>query len=93
MASSRATNGGAEQTVAIMDAMDDPNAEADLATYHRRFGLPVRATAKGCLCRVDEHGGINYPRPDHDWAGEMSIDLDMVSAVAPQASTKRPKGI
>jgi hypothetical protein len=93
VASWLAANSGAEQTVTITDAMDDPNAEADLATYHRRFALPARATAKDCLCRVDEHDGTNYPRPDHDWACEMSPDLDMVCAVAPQASTKRPKGI
>ncbi len=31
--------GGAGQTVAIVDAYDDPNAEADLGTYRTQYGL------------------------------------------------------
>ena len=41
-------NGGAGQTVAIVDAFDDPSAEADLATYRAQFGLPPCTTANGC---------------------------------------------
>ena len=32
--------GGTHGTVAIIDAQDDPNAEADLAVYRQQFGLP-----------------------------------------------------
>ncbi|SEM81988.1 hypothetical protein SAMN05414137_16512, partial [Streptacidiphilus jiangxiensis] len=42
-------NGGAGQTVAIVDAQDDPNAEADLATYRSQYGLPACTTANGCF--------------------------------------------
>src|SRR5437899_11795765 len=31
---------GAGQTVAIVDAYDDPNAESDLSVYRSQFGLP-----------------------------------------------------
>ncbi|HEY2673619.1 MAG TPA: hypothetical protein VGJ07_25045, partial [Rugosimonospora sp.] len=34
------TYAGAGQTVAIVDAYDDPNAEADLAVYRAQYGLP-----------------------------------------------------
>jgi N-acetylneuraminic acid mutarotase len=78
-------NGGASQTVAIVDAYDDPNAEADLATYRAQYGLPACTTANGCFRKVDENGGTSYPLPNANWAGEISLDLDMVSAVAPQA--------
>ena len=78
-------NGGAGQTVAIVDAFDDPNAEADLAVYRAQFGLPACTTANGCFRKVDQRGGTNYPPPDAGWAGEISLDLDMVSAVAPAA--------
>ncbi|MGH3416915.1 MAG: carboxypeptidase regulatory-like domain-containing protein, partial [Actinocrinis sp.] len=79
------TGGGAGQTVALVDAFDDPNAEADLAVYRSQFGLPDCTTANGCFSKVDQSGGGNYPAPDPDWSGEISLDLDMVSAIAPQA--------
>ncbi len=54
-------NGGAGQTVAIVDAFDDPTAEADLAVYRAQFGLPECTTANGCFRKVDQRGGTNYP--------------------------------
>jgi N-acetylneuraminic acid mutarotase len=77
--------GGAGATVAIIDAFDDPNAEADLAVYRAQFGLPACTTANGCFRKVDQRGGTSYPPPNSGWAGEISLDLDMVSAVAPAA--------
>ena len=77
-------SGGSGQTVAIVDAQDDPNAEADLATYRSQYGLPACTTANGCFKKVDENGGTSYPTADSGWAGEISLDLDMVSAVCPQ---------
>ncbi len=78
-------NGGAGQTVAIVDAFDDPTAEADLAIYRQQFGLPPCTTANGCFRKVDQRGGTSYPPPDAGWAGEISLDVDMVSAAAPAA--------
>ncbi|WP_200823468.1 carboxypeptidase regulatory-like domain-containing protein [Actinacidiphila yanglinensis] len=78
-------DGGAGATIAIVDAYDDPTAEADLAVYRQQFGLPACTAESGCLRKVDEHGGANYPAADEGWAGEISLDLDMVSAVAPNA--------
>jgi subtilase family serine protease len=75
--------GGAGQTVAIVDAMDDPNAESDLAAYRSQYGLPACTTANGCFSKIDENGGTNYPTADSGWAGEISLDVDMVSAVCP----------
>jgi hypothetical protein len=77
-------SGGSGATVAIVDAQDDPNAEADLATYRSQYGLPSCTTANGCFRKVDQNGGTNYPSADSGWAGEISLDLDMVSAVCPQ---------
>jgi subtilase family serine protease len=79
------SGGGAGQTVAIVDAQDDPNAESDLAAYRSQYGLPACTTANGCFKKVDENGGTNYPSADSGWAGEISLDLDMVSAIAPKA--------
>jgi subtilase family serine protease len=74
---------GSGQTVAIVDAFDDPNAESDLATYRSQFGLPPCTTANGCFRKVDQRGGTRFPRTNAGWAAEISLDLDMVSATCP----------
>jgi subtilase family serine protease len=74
---------GAGQTVAIVDAYGDPSAEADLASYRSYFGLSACSTANGCFRKVDERGGSNYPSGNTGWGQEISLDLDMVSALCP----------
>ena len=78
-------DGGEGQTVAIVDAYDDPSAEADLAIYRQQFGLPACTAASGCFRKISERGGSDVPTSDPQWSGEISLDLDMVSAVAPNA--------
>jgi subtilase family serine protease len=78
---------GAGQTIAIVDAYDDPNAETDLAVYRQTFGLPVCTTANGCFKKVNQRGEQgHYARPDAAWAAEMSVDVDMVSAGCPNCN-------
>lgn len=79
------SDGGTGKTVAIVDAYDDPNAEADLAVYRAQYGLPPCTTENGCFKKVDQRGGTNYPSTSESWAGEIALDLDMVSAAAPNA--------
>jgi len=79
---SGSAGGGA--TVAIIDAFDNPKAEADLAVYRSQFGLPACTTANGCFKKVNQNGATSpLPRSDTGWAGEIALDLDMVSAVCP----------
>jgi hypothetical protein len=78
-------DGGAGQTIAIVDAYDDPTAEQDLAVYRAQYGLPACTTANGCFQKVSQRGGTDLPAADPGWAGEISLDLDMVSAAAPLA--------
>ncbi|MFF4356612.1 S8 family serine peptidase [Streptomyces sp. NPDC001604] len=77
-------DGGKDATVAIVDANDDPNAEKDLAAYRSQYNLPECSTSNGCFKKIDQDGGTNYPAPDAGWAGEISLDVDMVSAACPQ---------
>jgi subtilase family serine protease len=77
------SSGSSSQTIAIVDAYDDPNAESDLAVYRAQFGLPACTTANGCFRKVDQNGGTSYPRGDMGWAEEISLDLDMASAICP----------
>ena len=75
---------GATQTVAIVDAFDDPTAESDLAMYRSAYGLSACSTANGCFRKVDQRGGSSYPQPDPGWDVEISLDLQMVSAICPK---------
>jgi subtilase family serine protease len=78
------TTAGSGQTVAIVDAFDDPTAESDLAQYRSTFGLPPCTTANGCFKKVGQTGStLVLPPPSPDWSLEISLDLDMVSAVCP----------
>jgi subtilase family serine protease len=74
---------GTGQTVAIVDAYNDPNAESDLGVYRSQFGIPACTSANGCFRKVNQTGGTHYPRNNGGWAQEISLDLDMVSAVCP----------
>ncbi|MYS22710.1 hypothetical protein GTW78_21655 [Streptomyces sp. SID4948] len=79
------SSAGAGATVALVDAQDDPNAAADLSTYRAQYGLPACTTANGCFKKVSQTGSTtSLPTADSGWAGEISLDLDMVSAVCPQ---------
>ena len=76
-------NGGANDTVAIVDAFDDPTAEADLAVYRSNYGLPACTTANGCFQKVGQDGSSSLPAPDAGWDQEIALDLDSVSAICP----------
>nr|WP_211226955.1 putative Ig domain-containing protein [Amycolatopsis benzoatilytica] len=76
--------GSSSATVAIVDSNDDPNAESDLASYRSAYGLPSCTTANGCFKKVNENGQASpLPTADSGWAGEISLDVDMVSAICP----------
>jgi hypothetical protein len=77
------TTGGAGQTIAIVDAYDDPTAEADLGVYRSQFGLGSCTTSNGCFRKVNQTGGTTPPRADAGWAEEISLDVDMASAICP----------
>jgi subtilase family serine protease len=74
---------GTGQTIAIVDAYDDPRAESDLGTYRSQFNLGACTTSNGCFRKVDQNGGGVYPRRDSGWAQEISLDVDMASATCP----------
>ena len=76
-------NNGAGQTLAVVDAYDQPNAESDLAAYRTQFGLPPCTTANGCFRKVNQSGGTSYPRANSGWGLEIALDLQMVSAICP----------
>jgi len=74
--------GGGSQTIAIVDAYDDPEAPADLAYFSAQFGLPFSVNkfkviyADGIAPPLDYSGG---------WEIEESLDIEYAHAMAPNA--------
>ncbi|MDQ1067732.1 putative Ig domain-containing protein [Streptomyces canus] len=81
------STGGSGLTVAVVDAYNDPNAAADLATYRSTYGLSACTVANGCFKQVSQTGSTtSLPTNDTGWAGEEALDIDMVSAVCPNCN-------
>jgi hypothetical protein len=70
------------QTIAVVDAYNDPSAEADLRVYDETFGLPACTTANGCFSKINQEGNTS-PLPENEggWASEISIDVQMAHAI------------
>jgi subtilase family serine protease len=86
------TGDGAGQTIAIVDAYDqpdlldtsDPNfVNSDLHNFDVMFGLPDPPS----FTKIDENGGTNLPTQVVDeWAQEESLDVEWAHAMAPMAN-------
>jgi len=70
------------QTIAVVDAYNDPSAEADLRVYDETFGLPACTAANGCFSKINQEGNTS-PLPENEggWASEISIDVQMAHAI------------
>ena len=82
---SQLSNAGAGETIAIVAAFDNPTIERDLGTFSKQYYLPECTTANGCFKKVNQKGGIKYPRLDINWASEIALDVEWVHAIAPGA--------
>ena len=76
------------QTIAIVDAYDDPTIRNDLSVYSQTYGIPDLPTctspsdANACFIKVNQTGGTSsYPRKDAGWALEISLDVEMAHAI------------
>jgi len=84
-------NNGAGQTVAIVDAYDDPNIASDLHNFDVQFGLPQMDGLNGdpTFTKVNEYGETS-PLPSASgtsgWSEEESLDVEWVHSIAPQAN-------
>ncbi len=50
------TSVSSAQTVALVDAYNDPTAEADLKAYDEEFALPACTAGNGCFRQVNQNG-------------------------------------
>ena len=78
------SSSGTGQRVYIVNAYDDPTAESDLSRYRSQYGLPACTTSNACFQKLNQNGAASpLPLANSGWAGEISLDLDMVSAICP----------
>ncbi len=77
---------GTGQTIAIVDAYNDPNIVSDVQVFDTQFSLPA------CnLIRINQTGGTTLPGnvtadPNGSWALETTLDVEWAHAVAPKAT-------
>jgi subtilisin-like proprotein convertase family protein len=85
------TGDGSGQTIAIIDAYDNPKfvsstsasfLSSDLHNFDATFGLPDPPT----FTKVNQSGGSAYPAQDTGWGTEIALDVEWAHAVAPGAN-------
>ncbi len=81
---------GAGQTIAIVDAYNDPNIVSDTAAFNTRFGLPQFNAGGPTLQVLNQTGGTTLPTNTNttlgDWDLEESLDVQWAHSMAPQAN-------
>ncbi len=68
--------------IALVDAYDNPNAAADLATFSANFGLPAASFTKVC---ANGNGSCTSCPGNVGWGLEEDLDIQWAHAMAPQA--------
>ena len=68
--------------IALVDAYDNPNAAADLATFSANFGLPAANFTKVC---ANGNGSCGSCPGNVGWGLEENLDVQWAHAMAPKA--------
>jgi subtilase family serine protease len=73
---------GAGQTIAIIDAYNQPNIVSDLHVFDTTYGLADPPSFRV----VNQNGGSSLPATDQTWGLEISLDVEWAHAMAPGAN-------
>ncbi len=73
---------GAGQTIAIVDAYNEPDLASDVAAFDNYYSLPAIS-----LTQVNETGGTTLPASDAKggWGLETALDVEWAHVIAPDA--------
>lgn len=84
------TGDGSGQTIAVVDAYDNPNLAADLANFDQIFGLPAAN-----LVKIDQNGNpVNgQVAASASWGLEEALDVEWAHALAPKANILLVEGL
>lgn len=78
---------GYGQTIAIVDAYDNPTLARDLATFNSYYHLPPMNQSGGpTLTKINQSGGTKLPKANAGWGLEIALDVQWAHAMAPGAS-------
>jgi subtilase family serine protease len=78
---------GAGQTIAIVDAYDDPSIAADLSVFDAQYGLAAPPSfVKVGISASGAASTSQFPTANAGWAGEIELDVEWAHAVAPGAT-------
>ena len=82
------TGNGAGQTIAIVDAFNDPNIITDAQNFSSTFNLPQFNVSGGPTFQVlNQSGGTSLPTTNgQGWDVEESLDVEWAHSIAPQAN-------
>ncbi len=74
-----------QQTLALVDAYNDPTAEHDLEVFDSQYKLPECTTANGCFTKVEMKGGSpeTLPPTEAGWAQEIATDVEVAHGICP----------
>lgn len=74
---------GTGQTIAIVDAFDNPNIQADLDNFDTTWNLPAITITK-----LDQTGApvVGQVQGDTGWGLEIALDVEWAHALAPKAN-------
>jgi MYXO-CTERM domain-containing protein len=87
---------GTGKVIGIVDACGNSKVVSDIAAYRTQFnitpalpactGLP-KASSTPCIAVVSQTGSTtDVPADDDNWAGEIALDVEMVTAACPKCS-------
>lgn len=73
---------GSGQTIAIVDAYNQPNIGGDLQAFDSAYGLPAPPN----FVVLNQSGGTTLPANNTSWGVEESLDVEWAHAIAPGAN-------
>jgi len=85
------TGDGKGQTIAIVDAYNDPDIASDAETFSQQYGLPGvcgAGGASGDCFTLDVSQQSATAGSDPNWALETSLDVEWAHTIAPDATIK-----
>lgn len=82
---------GGSQSIAIVDAYDDPEADGDLAWFSVQFGIPLKSASQFQVVWANTSASSCYSSgvptdPSGGWELEESLDIEWAHAMAPGAT-------
>ena len=88
------TGTGSGQTIAIVNAYNDPNIVGDAAAFDTQFSLQQFGSGGPTLTVLNQSGGTSLPGTDPSgpgassgtWEEEESLDVEWAHAIAPKAN-------